>query len=271
MNVWTLWQFTELRSSSGAQCVFIPSSSMSCSTPCLKWCFTSLCRFLGVPPGRGSCPLTGPLPFDLIYTDYHGLQQMKQHMGLSLKKHKSVKSVRVCICVYLSLCVCVCVSAAEFCFYTWKVSNYSISPPDSKSLCFFPSSSSSCQTSHTAPCGGIHSVAVVFLLALSAFSFFIIIFFFTMSISCIVLELSTAGHCLPRPGLHIYARKIYFDISLSVWGHLSDCLSPGFRAADVTAASDFTWTTAATESRARLRSRTQSLWSILDRYRASSN
>uniref|UniRef100_A0A087X761 alpha-1,6-mannosyl-glycoprotein 6-beta-N-acetylglucosaminyltransferase n=1 Tax=Poecilia formosa TaxID=48698 RepID=A0A087X761_POEFO len=37
---------------------------------------------------RGSCPLTGPLPFDLIYTDYHGLQQMKQHMGLSLKKHK---------------------------------------------------------------------------------------------------------------------------------------------------------------------------------------
>ncbi|XP_010781558.1 alpha-1,6-mannosylglycoprotein 6-beta-N-acetylglucosaminyltransferase B [Notothenia coriiceps] len=45
-------------------------------------------RFLGVPPGRGSCPLTGPLPFDLIYTDYHGLQQMKQHMGLSLRKHK---------------------------------------------------------------------------------------------------------------------------------------------------------------------------------------
>uniref|UniRef100_A0A672Y4I6 alpha-1,6-mannosyl-glycoprotein 6-beta-N-acetylglucosaminyltransferase n=1 Tax=Sphaeramia orbicularis TaxID=375764 RepID=A0A672Y4I6_9TELE len=44
--------------------------------------------FLGVPPGRGSCPLTGPLPFDLIYTDYHGLQQMKQHMGLSLRKHK---------------------------------------------------------------------------------------------------------------------------------------------------------------------------------------
>ncbi|XP_047222787.1 alpha-1,6-mannosylglycoprotein 6-beta-N-acetylglucosaminyltransferase B-like isoform X3 [Girardinichthys multiradiatus] len=44
--------------------------------------------FLGVPPGRGSCPLTGPLPFNLVYTDYHGLQQMKQHMGLSLKKHK---------------------------------------------------------------------------------------------------------------------------------------------------------------------------------------
>ncbi|CAG02676.1 unnamed protein product, partial [Tetraodon nigroviridis] len=44
--------------------------------------------FLGVPPGRGSCPLTGSLPFDLIYTDYHGLQQMKQHMGLSLRKYK---------------------------------------------------------------------------------------------------------------------------------------------------------------------------------------
>uniref|UniRef100_A0AAY4BXM3 alpha-1,6-mannosyl-glycoprotein 6-beta-N-acetylglucosaminyltransferase n=1 Tax=Denticeps clupeoides TaxID=299321 RepID=A0AAY4BXM3_9TELE len=45
-------------------------------------------RFLGVPPGRGNCPLTGRLPFDLIYTDYHGLQQMKQQMGISLKKHK---------------------------------------------------------------------------------------------------------------------------------------------------------------------------------------
>ncbi|XP_061839933.1 alpha-1,6-mannosylglycoprotein 6-beta-N-acetylglucosaminyltransferase B-like [Nerophis lumbriciformis] len=45
-------------------------------------------NFLGVPPGRGSCPITAPLPFDLIYTDYHGLRQMKQHMGLSLKKHK---------------------------------------------------------------------------------------------------------------------------------------------------------------------------------------
>lgn len=45
-------------------------------------------QFLGVPPGRGSCPPTGPLPFDLIYTDYHGLKQMKQHMSLTLKKHK---------------------------------------------------------------------------------------------------------------------------------------------------------------------------------------
>ncbi|NXG62193.1 MGT5B acetylglucosaminyltransferase, partial [Hemiprocne comata] len=43
---------------------------------------------LGVPPGRGNCPLTSPLPFNLIYTDYHGLQQMKQHMGLSFKKYR---------------------------------------------------------------------------------------------------------------------------------------------------------------------------------------
>lgn len=43
---------------------------------------------LGVPPGRGNCPLTMPLPFDLIYTDYHGLQQMRQHMGLSFKKYR---------------------------------------------------------------------------------------------------------------------------------------------------------------------------------------
>lgn len=43
---------------------------------------------LGVPPGRGNCPLTVPLPFDLIYTDYHGLQQMRQHMGLSFRKYR---------------------------------------------------------------------------------------------------------------------------------------------------------------------------------------
>ncbi|XP_063067782.1 alpha-1,6-mannosylglycoprotein 6-beta-N-acetylglucosaminyltransferase B-like [Engraulis encrasicolus] len=45
--------------------------------------------FLGVPPGRGSCPLTGAFPFDLVYTDYHGLQQIKKLMGLSLKKYSS--------------------------------------------------------------------------------------------------------------------------------------------------------------------------------------
>ncbi|KAM4661847.1 alpha-1,6-mannosylglycoprotein 6-beta-N-acetylglucosaminyltransferase B isoform 1-T2 [Discoglossus pictus] len=44
--------------------------------------------YLGVPPGRGNCPLTEPLTFDLIYTDYHGMQQMKQHMGLSFRKYR---------------------------------------------------------------------------------------------------------------------------------------------------------------------------------------
>ncbi|XP_056406447.1 alpha-1,6-mannosylglycoprotein 6-beta-N-acetylglucosaminyltransferase B isoform X2 [Hyla sarda] len=44
--------------------------------------------YLGVPPGRGNCPLTEPLNFDLIYTDYHGMQQMKQHMGLSFRKYR---------------------------------------------------------------------------------------------------------------------------------------------------------------------------------------
>ncbi|MEE6527877.1 hypothetical protein FKM82_029587 [Ascaphus truei] len=44
--------------------------------------------YLGVPPGRGNCPLMEPLPFDLIYTDYHGMQQMKQYMGLSFRKYR---------------------------------------------------------------------------------------------------------------------------------------------------------------------------------------
>ncbi|XP_072298625.1 alpha-1,6-mannosylglycoprotein 6-beta-N-acetylglucosaminyltransferase B-like [Eucyclogobius newberryi] len=45
-------------------------------------------QLMGAPPGRGSCPVPGALPFDLIYTDYHGLKQMKRHMSLTLKKHK---------------------------------------------------------------------------------------------------------------------------------------------------------------------------------------
>lgn len=78
-----------------------------------------VCRFLGVPPGRGSCPLTGPLPFDLIYTDYHGLQQMKQHMGLSLRKHKSVICSLSLSLVSLSLCLCVhLVKNCHFSFFT---------------------------------------------------------------------------------------------------------------------------------------------------------
>lgn len=100
-----------------------------CSFKLRVWFVFVCCRFLGVPPGRGSCPLTGPLPFDLIYTDYHGLQQMKQHMGLSLKKHKLVVHVHcvyvwsyvfslcmllyllLCVCVVLCFCRCLCVSA----------------------------------------------------------------------------------------------------------------------------------------------------------------
>uniref|UniRef100_A0A8C9R109 alpha-1,6-mannosyl-glycoprotein 6-beta-N-acetylglucosaminyltransferase n=1 Tax=Scleropages formosus TaxID=113540 RepID=A0A8C9R109_SCLFO len=35
-----------------------------------------------------SCPVTGSLPFDLIYTDYHGLRQMREYMGVSLKAHQ---------------------------------------------------------------------------------------------------------------------------------------------------------------------------------------
>lgn len=87
---WRLaWQKRSLRVLPGWIC------PRGCRSAHLNGLFTCLCgfvccRFLGVPPGRGSCPLTGPLPFDLIYTDYHGLQQMKQHMGLSLKKHKLV-------------------------------------------------------------------------------------------------------------------------------------------------------------------------------------
>uniref|UniRef100_A0AAV2KJG4 alpha-1,6-mannosyl-glycoprotein 6-beta-N-acetylglucosaminyltransferase n=1 Tax=Knipowitschia caucasica TaxID=637954 RepID=A0AAV2KJG4_KNICA len=32
--------------------------------------------------------MTGPLPFELIYTDYHGLKQIKKHMSQTLKRHK---------------------------------------------------------------------------------------------------------------------------------------------------------------------------------------
>ena len=74
-----------------------------CFVVCVCVCVS---RFLGVPPGRGSCPLTGVLPFDLIYTDYHGLQQMKRHMGLSLRTHRSERER---VCVRVCGCVCVCV------------------------------------------------------------------------------------------------------------------------------------------------------------------
>lgn len=88
VSVNNTWQ---LSGPSGIQPANLSSSLiLLCSSSTLAFFFflRACCRFLGVPPGRGSCPLTGPLPFDLIYTDYHGMQQMKQHMGLSLKKHK---------------------------------------------------------------------------------------------------------------------------------------------------------------------------------------
>ncbi|XP_018612632.2 alpha-1,6-mannosylglycoprotein 6-beta-N-acetylglucosaminyltransferase B-like [Scleropages formosus] len=50
--------------------------------------FKDLQGFLGVPQRRNSCPVTGSLPFDLIYTDYHGLRQMREYMGVSLKAHQ---------------------------------------------------------------------------------------------------------------------------------------------------------------------------------------
>jgi len=71
-----------------------PGRDMRVCAAALPWCWGAdqslllLPSHLGVPPGRGNCPLTSPLPFDLIYTDYHGLQQMKQHMGLSFKKYR---------------------------------------------------------------------------------------------------------------------------------------------------------------------------------------
>jgi len=74
-------------------CQWLPSNFQIELLPllqCVKTCSFFTFRSLGVPPGRGSCPLIGPLSFDLIYTDYHGLQQMKQHMGLSFRQHRSV-------------------------------------------------------------------------------------------------------------------------------------------------------------------------------------
>uniref|UniRef100_S4RQ74 alpha-1,6-mannosyl-glycoprotein 6-beta-N-acetylglucosaminyltransferase n=1 Tax=Petromyzon marinus TaxID=7757 RepID=S4RQ74_PETMA len=49
----------------------------------LSMSLTDLKRLVAVPPGKGSCPITTPLPFDLVYTDYLGLAQMSRNMGLS--------------------------------------------------------------------------------------------------------------------------------------------------------------------------------------------
>ncbi|RXM33731.1 Alpha-1,6-mannosylglycoprotein 6-beta-N-acetylglucosaminyltransferase B [Acipenser ruthenus] len=45
-------------------------------------------RVIGAPPGKGSCPIQVPLPFDLLYTDYHGLAQLQACMGLSFNQYR---------------------------------------------------------------------------------------------------------------------------------------------------------------------------------------
>ncbi|KAM9425869.1 alpha-1,6-mannosylglycoprotein 6-beta-N-acetylglucosaminyltransferase B-like [Pholidichthys leucotaenia] len=43
---------------------------------------------IGAAPGRGNCPIQGPLTFDLIYTDYHGLAHLQGAMGLAFSHYK---------------------------------------------------------------------------------------------------------------------------------------------------------------------------------------
>ncbi|XP_069036807.1 alpha-1,6-mannosylglycoprotein 6-beta-N-acetylglucosaminyltransferase B-like isoform X2 [Lepisosteus oculatus] len=43
---------------------------------------------IGAAPGKGSCPIQSPLPFDLLYTDYHGLAQLQAAMGLSFHHYR---------------------------------------------------------------------------------------------------------------------------------------------------------------------------------------
>ncbi|KAM9716824.1 alpha-1,6-mannosylglycoprotein 6-beta-N-acetylglucosaminyltransferase B-like [Menidia menidia] len=43
---------------------------------------------IGAAPGRGSCPIQRPLPFDLIYTDYHGLAHLQGSMGLAFQYYQ---------------------------------------------------------------------------------------------------------------------------------------------------------------------------------------
>ncbi|XP_061612604.1 alpha-1,6-mannosylglycoprotein 6-beta-N-acetylglucosaminyltransferase B-like [Phyllopteryx taeniolatus] len=45
-------------------------------------------RLIGAAPGRGSCPIKGPLSFDLIYTDYHGLAHLRGAMGLAFQYYQ---------------------------------------------------------------------------------------------------------------------------------------------------------------------------------------
>ncbi|XP_023862521.1 alpha-1,6-mannosylglycoprotein 6-beta-N-acetylglucosaminyltransferase B-like [Salvelinus sp. IW2-2015] len=43
---------------------------------------------IGAAPGKGSCPIQMPLPFDLIYTDYHGLAHLQGAMGLAFQHYQ---------------------------------------------------------------------------------------------------------------------------------------------------------------------------------------
>ncbi|KAM6897489.1 alpha-1,6-mannosylglycoprotein 6-beta-N-acetylglucosaminyltransferase B-like [Xenentodon cancila] len=45
-------------------------------------------RLIGAAPGRGSCPIQGPLTFDLIYTDYHGLAHLQGAMGMAFQHYQ---------------------------------------------------------------------------------------------------------------------------------------------------------------------------------------
>ncbi|XP_061666128.1 alpha-1,6-mannosylglycoprotein 6-beta-N-acetylglucosaminyltransferase B-like [Syngnathoides biaculeatus] len=45
-------------------------------------------RLIGAAPGRGSCPIKGPMSFDLIYTDYHGLAHLRGAMGLAFQYYQ---------------------------------------------------------------------------------------------------------------------------------------------------------------------------------------
>ncbi|KAI1896246.1 hypothetical protein AGOR_G00092830 [Albula goreensis] len=49
---------------------------------------THLLSLIGAVPGKGSCPILRPLPFDLLYTDYHGLAHLQGAMGLSFQHYQ---------------------------------------------------------------------------------------------------------------------------------------------------------------------------------------
>ena len=56
----------------------------------MVWCVSSL---IGAAPGRGSCPIQRPLPFDLVYTDYHGLAHLQGAMGLAFQHYQYISTI----------------------------------------------------------------------------------------------------------------------------------------------------------------------------------